>query len=88
MLRIVRTRTLADLENAVFALRDLVVVLDPEGVSVCAGHGCCGCGRWAADVVTPARETYCWACVTRLGITAYVEMDAYVAMDTDGQVPR
>lgn len=79
MPRLVRNRTLNDLEDAVFALQDAAAV---AGLPACAGDGCCGCGRWAADVTTnpdqraPAGETYCWRCVDRLGF----DLDEYVVL--------
>jgi hypothetical protein len=76
MIRVVRAGTLADLEAAVSALQNLVAVLDPDAARSCAGSGCCGCGRWAADVATPSNEAYCWRCVHRLNITDFVMFGA------------
>lgn len=71
MFRIVRTRTLRDLEAALLDLRERITAeLGP-------GDGCCRCGALLCDVLTPMTraypigETYCWRCVDQAGITAY-----------------
>jgi hypothetical protein len=67
MIRIVRTRTLRDLEAAVLLLRD-------DTADQRAAHGCCGCGAWMADVVLlppNAPEGYCLRCVRDLCIGDY-----------------
>ncbi|MFG1846845.1 hypothetical protein [Micromonospora carbonacea] len=72
MIRVVRANTIADLQYAVFALRNLAAHLaDGHTPPPCAGDGCCGCGRWMADVVTPTGEGYCRRCVASLGVAGW-----------------
>ncbi|MCZ7440794.1 hypothetical protein O7598_31130 [Micromonospora sp. WMMC241] len=77
MLRLIRSRTLADLQAAVFELQDRLAAVDPHAVANCPAFGCVGCGAWMADVVTapsagsPIGESFCWRCVRRRGITGY-----------------
>lgn len=69
MLRLIRRKTLADLQAVVFELRDRLAEANPQAVTHCPAFGCCGCGAWMADVVTepttdyPHGESYCWRCV-------------------------
>lgn len=80
MWRLIRTRTLADLEAAVFELQDRLADADPNAVRDCPAYGCCGCGAWMADVVTeptadlPYGESYCWRCVSKHRIDGYLIM--------------
>jgi hypothetical protein len=75
--RLVRNRTLSDLEEAVFLLRDQLAEANPQMIRDSAAFGCCGCGAWVADVVTPVGpnlrygEHYCWSCVDTHDIGEY-----------------
>jgi hypothetical protein len=64
------------LRDAVFELRDRLAEADPQAVRDCRAFGCCGCGTWMADVMTPVGEAYCWRCVRRRRMTGYTVMDA------------
>ncbi|MBQ1064448.1 hypothetical protein [Micromonospora sp. C41] len=80
MLRLIRSRTLADLQSAVFELQDRLAAVDPQAVTDCPAFGCVGCGAWMADVVTeptpdyPHGESYCWRCVAKHRIDGYLIM--------------
>lgn len=80
--RLTTRRNLADLEAAVFELRDRLAQADPDAVRDCPAYGCCGCGAWMADVVTqptdgtPYGESYCWRCVRSHRIDGYLIMRA------------
>jgi hypothetical protein len=70
MPRLVRNRTLDNLENAEDAalmLRDALADVAPGLLDNSPASGCCGCGTWMADVRT-CGESYCWGCADRLGI--------------------
>lgn len=75
------THYLSDAEEAALTLRDMLAGLDPAALDTSPAQGCCGCGKWMADVCTPPSpgyphgEGYCWSCVDRKGITGYVVLE-------------
>lgn len=76
MPRIVRNRTIADLEDAYLTLRDLLADVAPDALDSSPAQGCCGCGSPMADVCTlptpgyPHGEGYCWRCADHMRIGA------------------
>jgi hypothetical protein len=70
--------TAKQLEEAVFMLREQLAEASEVAAHYSPAMGCCGCGAWMADVVTPPTEdtpngeSYCWRCVDRHRIARYV----------------
>lgn len=66
-----------DTEMAVLMLREHLADAAPDVLDNSPASGCCGCGAWLADVVTPpsdgypSGEAYCWKCVRKHRINEY-----------------
>jgi hypothetical protein len=78
MLTIMRRRDARELAEAVLTLREQLAEASEVMATYSPAMGCCGCGAWMADILTPASEgaphgeSYCWSCASRHRITKYI----------------
>lgn len=75
---IMRRRTATELVEAVLTLREQLAEASEVMATYSPAMGCCGCGAWMADVLTPAGEgapngeSYCWRCTDKHAIASYI----------------